>query len=284
MRNFLAAVAVSACSISSWADALLYSNMTTADALAQTLVGSGIVISNINYYGAPEAAGTYTNAIPALTQGQNMLENGLIISSGYASHLTSSINTAPNVTGRNGGGDDPDLELLIPGYQTTDACALEFDFYAEGAANDVVTSSFWYIFGSDEYEEFVFEDYNDVFGFFLDGNNIALIPGTSTPVSINNINFAINPEYYNDNVSPRFETEMDGFTKPLYVEFQIPANETHHIKLAIADAGDDLYDSWIMLGAGSFKNSPISDVPEPASAALIVLGMLAVATFRRTKK
>ena len=30
--------------------------------------------------------------------------------------------------------------------------------------------------------------FNDVFGFFLDGKNIALIPATESPVSIDNVN------------------------------------------------------------------------------------------------
>jgi hypothetical protein len=60
------------------------------------------------------------------------------------------------------------------------------------------TLKFRYAFGSEEYMEFANSSFNDVFGFFISGpnpsggsytnQNIALIPGTATPVTINNVN------------------------------------------------------------------------------------------------
>ena len=54
------------------------------------------------------------------------------------------------------------------------------------------TIAFNYMFGSDEYPEYSPSTYNDAFGFFLWGpnpigpaynaTNLALIPGTTTPV------------------------------------------------------------------------------------------------------
>ena len=54
---------------------------------------------------------------------------------------------------------------------------------------------FNYVFASEEYLEFVGAGVNDAFAFILTGvtvpypsTNIALIPGTSTPVSIDDVN------------------------------------------------------------------------------------------------
>ena len=68
---------------------------------------------------------------------------------------------------------------LGEGYSTYDATTLEFDFVAP---TDVI--SFQYVFASDEYNEWVNSSFNDAFGFFLDGVNIAKIPGTDINVAM----------------------------------------------------------------------------------------------------
>ena len=90
-------------------------------------------------------------------------------------------------------GGDADLDQLA-GVSTYDAAVLEFDFIP---ASDTLT--FDYVFGSEEYNEYVCGTVNDAFGFFLSGpgiagpytngaENIALVPGTTTQVSINTVN------------------------------------------------------------------------------------------------
>ncbi|MGI6776859.1 MAG: choice-of-anchor L domain-containing protein [Acetivibrionales bacterium] len=155
------------------------------------------------------------------------------------------------------------MSALIEDDITNDAAVLEFDFVPEG---DVV--SFMYVFASDEYNEYVYK-YNDVFGFFLNGENVALIPGTNTPVSINNVNGgnpyggenASYPQYYINNDlddnGGSVNTEMDGLTKVLTVEARVNPNEINHIKLAIADALDSAYDSVVFIKAGSFSGKPL---------------------------
>jgi hypothetical protein len=83
---------------------------------------------------------------------------------------------------------------VIPGFGTNDAAILEFDFIAEAG-----TISFLYVFASEEYNEFVNLGFSDVFGVFLDGTNISLIPGSQTPVSIDTVNNGGNSAFYNDN-------------------------------------------------------------------------------------
>ena len=56
---------------------------------------------------------------------------------------------------------------------------------------------FNYVFASDEYLEYVVWGFNDVFGWFLNGVNIATIPNTnSTPVAIRNVNAGVNPKFF----------------------------------------------------------------------------------------
>jgi hypothetical protein len=83
---------------------------------------------------------------------------------------------------------DADLDALIPGFMTYDAAVLEFDIVATEP-----TIEFKYVFGSEEYLEFVGTNFNDVFGFFIGAigdplQNIAFIPDTTVVVSINNVN------------------------------------------------------------------------------------------------
>jgi hypothetical protein len=275
--------------------ALPVENLTTSGKtptdLANYFGGSGITISNVTFQGTSQSAGTYTGlTVPA--QGKSVLENGVVLSSGSVEYLNNTVNTSASVSSATGSGSDADLRSLIPGYSVNDATSISFDFSTSPGVGNV-TSSFWYVFGSEEYNEFVGSPYNDVFGFFLDGTNVATIPSTTTPVSINNVNADLNSGYYNNNDLPSgatpFATEMDGFTTPLYAEFTTAAGSTHHLKLAIADAGDQSLDSWVLLGANSFQDAPhdvpsSTDVPEPSSMALMGFGMLSLLGFGLKQK
>ncbi len=236
--------------------------MTDADSLAQSLVGSGIEVSNAQFTGDPAyCGGTFTD-----NEGIIGFPSGVILSNGDIAYVV-----GPNVwddIGRDLAlGGDPDLDALIPTYKTYDACALEFDFVP---TTNVLT--FDYVFTSDEYNEYANTPFNDVFGFFLNGNaitnNIALIPGTTTPVAINNVNMGnlggdgspipVNPAFYRNNDlddgGPFFNTEMDGLTTVFTATAIVNAGETNHIKLAIADAGDHVLDSNVFLkGGASFQ-------------------------------
>ena len=51
------------------------------------------------------------------------------------------------------------------------------------------------VFASDEYNEVTAPGGlfgNDVFGLFLDGVNIALVPGSNSPITVSNINLSAN--------------------------------------------------------------------------------------------
>lgn len=228
----------------------LETNLTPQD-LMNNILGSNVSVSNLQYTGANIASGVFTNG---LSSGIS-IDDGIILSCGSASYCigpnestgASYINSVPG---------DPDLDTLIPGYSTNDASILEFDFVPQF---NVIT--FNYIFASEEYPEWVGSNFNDVFGFFLDGENIAIIPGTNVPVAINNINQSTHSEYYvaNHQLNGTYNIEADGFTVNLSVRASVNPGQSHHIKLAIADAGDYSLDSWIFLEASSLTSYTETD-------------------------
>ena len=89
----------------------------------------------------------------------------------------------------------------------------EFDFEVQG---DEIEFNF--VFLSEEYNEFVGTGFNDVFAFYISGpgitgqENLAVVPSTTTPVTINTINNGSFWQYYNDNTAGGVNIEYDGFT------------------------------------------------------------------------
>jgi len=233
---------------------------TTPASIAQTLVGEGqaIQISNVQYTGAAGALGTFSGGFGAIG-----LSNGVILSSGDVTNVNPPNNSSAAGTEHNLAGD-PDLQDLIPGFATNDAAVLEFDFTVTDA--NATTVKFDYVFASEEYNEFVYQGFNDVFGFFMSGpnfakRNLALIPNTNTPVSIDNVNGgnpfgspnAKNADQFVNNEGGSIGTQADGFTKVFSISANITPNVTYHLKLAVADAGDAVLDSFVMIKAGSFS-------------------------------
>jgi Abnormal spindle-like microcephaly-assoc'd, ASPM-SPD-2-Hydin len=241
-------------------DDLLEDESLNPTALAQALVGTGVTISNVTYTGALPAAGTFAG-------GQNIIgfSSGIILSSGAVANVVGP-NCSTGITLDNGLPGDTDLQSLLPANSpvTTDAAVLEFDFVPVGNS-----LNFKYVFASDEYDEEV-GFFNDVFGFFVNGVNAALLPGTTTPVSIDTVNdgnsrdAAIpisNPQFFINNdvqtFTPTVNTEMDGLTVVLSVQVPVNAGVTNHIKLGVADTGDHVFDSNVFIAGGSLNSSPL---------------------------
>jgi hypothetical protein len=118
------------------------------------------------------------------------------------------------------------------------------------------------VFASEEYNEFAGSAFNDIFAFFLNGENIALIPGTNIPVSINNINANTNSAFFRNNDPSDleeplpFNTEFDGFTVVLAASAFVTPGETQRLKIAIADTSDSILDSAVFIKQGSLSTLP----------------------------
>jgi hypothetical protein len=236
---------------------------TTND--AQTLVSSiltpGISFSNLSYTGGISSSGTFTGGLSAGLD----FDTGIILTTGLASDAPgpnrngNSLETSGSgefsnseaSTNLNGDGD-ANLNALA-GYPTQDATVLKFDFTSTG-----VNGSFTYIFASEEYINFENTKFNDVFAFFLDGNNIALLPDRNA-VSINNVNSVDNPTLFRRNVNPApFDIQYDGFTIALTANLTNLTPGMHTLKLAIADGSDGLLDSAVFIQAGSFDLTTVT--------------------------
>lgn len=227
--------------------------------LAESLLGedSGIEISNVNLVTDANgiSAGFFSNGTPTIG-----FEEGIILSSGDVEDVLGPNESDGTSVQLNTPGD-ADLDAIVSG-STFDATVLEFDFVPQG--NKVV---FEYVFTSEEYNEYVFSEFNDVFAFFVNGVNYALLPDGVTEVSINTINNgfnsdgnnAQNPEFFVDNdlsdIDPEdaINIEPDGLTVVLTLEAPVVPNQTNTMKLAIADRGDRILDSWVFIKGESFK-------------------------------
>lgn len=142
-----------------------------------------------------------------------------------------------------GGAGDPTLAALVGGT-TYDAVAYQVTVVPDGE-----TLVVRYAFGSEEYPEYVGSQFNDVMAVFVNGANCALVPNTSTPVSINSINQSTNSAFYVDNVqgAAGYNTTLDGVTVPIECRVPVEIGQPVTIKIAVADTSDGIYDSAVAL-------------------------------------
>lgn len=244
---------------------LQVSSEITPENMVEILIGTGLSYENVVFTGADFSRGNFWGG-----PGNIGVSDGIILTSG-------SVNSAPGPNNSGSAGynadaaGDPDL-TAIASVATYDACVLEFDFIPE-----YENVWFQYVFCSEEYHEYVGQ-FNDAFGFFISGPgiagpysnssvNIALIPLTSTPVTINTVNCGnpyncgescTNCQYFVNNTQDF--TQYDAFTTVLTASAICEPFQTYHIKLAIGDGIDHAYDSGVFLQASSFCSGPLTGV------------------------
>lgn len=214
--------------------------------ISTILGGSCIEISNVQYTSGPQASANFSNGLNTIG-----INKGIVITTGSIYDIVSPpsffLSTFNNLPGDS-------LLTSLGGFTSYDASILEFDFASP--IDDTVKVN--YVFASEEYPEFVNMGFNDIFGFFVSGGNynnlnIALLPNSSTPVSINTVNHLMNTNYYVSTPENQFFA-YNGRTVPLAAKFYAEAGITYHLKIAIADLGDGVFDSAVFLE--SFELSP----------------------------
>jgi len=232
----------------------------------QSLVGGGIVISNVTFAGNPTQIGTFNG-----TNANVGFDAGVVMAAGPINGLIGGPGVADN--GQPGSGiADNDLlavaQSVNPGiFSTSDAAILEFDFVPSSNV-----AAFNFVFSSDEYLQWVNSTFNDVFAFFVSGpgitgpynapaafpggaQNVAVVPGTNTPITISTIHPGLNGQYYINNNGTSFT--HNGFTVPIPVELSVQCGETYHFKYAIADCSDDFLNTAVFIEAGSFVSDAV---------------------------
>ena len=262
--------------------------------IQNVFMGSQITAFNYEYNGTTN--GNVTNQVGYFTGGGNIIgiDSGIVMSTG-------NINSIPNngfaSASFSGAGDADVLQVAqsvgwgTPPSIMRDRAVLEFDFVAP--QGDSI--SFEYCFGSEEWPVYPCSQYNDAFGFFISGpgisgsysnnaKNVSIVPGTtSLPVAITSIHNGTggspcngNPsyaQYYNNgptsqaftfadlNANNTYGAWTDVFeTKRIYVN----ACDTYHVKLAICDGVDWVFDSAVFLKAKSFDFFGVSVNPQPS--------------------
>jgi hypothetical protein len=264
---------------------------TCAGGTGTPAAGSAITVCSGSeaYTGAAAAAGLFGGATGILP-----FDSGIVLTTGSAA-LVPGPNTSDVAGVNNGLPGNSDLDPIanpgnFPGITTFDASVLEFSFIPTGTS-----VSFQYVFGSEEYTEFVGSPWNDAFAFFLNGVNVALVPGTTTPVSVNSIYGAniidltgSNPQYFGTSPSTQYDGLVGataGF--PLTASGAVNPGVVNSIRFMIADGADAEVDSGVFLAAGTFATNapppppddpdpPMTPVPEPSTMLLTGTGVLAV--------
>ncbi len=263
---------------------LITQKKTPYDLVKNTLVGTGITISNVKFNGVNSSQTStlkYDNI--GFFKGQTNLgiDSGIIMTTGTI--LNTGVFPPQGPQGPNNFGSagidnnlpgDNDLNAIAstPGNPlfTFNRAILDFDFIP---AYDSV--KFRYVFGSEEWPENTGGNVNDAFGFFIRGpgitgsfflnsKNIALVPNSSDYITINTVNNGItnngpciNCAYYVDNQTiPGTSVQYDAFTSVLTAVSKVQCGQTYHLKIAIADVNDGIYDSGVFLEALSFS-SPV---------------------------
>ncbi len=229
-----------------------------ADTLVSRLSGEGIEFSNANIFCDDGGAG-YFFSFSGSPLGFP-LQSGIVLTSGSTA-VTFSPNTSESASASGGPGYAPleDLPDIFNG--TFNACVLEFDFVPLG--NEV---SLEYIFGSEEYPEWVGSSFADVMAIFIQGGveypentNIALVPGTEdTPVRITNLNSNAFSGLFIDNTGGE-AIQYDGYTVPLTAKASVTPCKSYHLILAVADVSDAIYDSGVFFAEDSFQSSGLEE-------------------------
>jgi hypothetical protein len=240
----------------------------TPQQMVAAMLGAGndtlqIVPGSVQYTGAANASGLFSGGSGILDSREGSggsFDSGVVLTNGNASNIIgpNDNDAASEINGLPG---SPLLDKLVRGG-SLDASTLTFQFIP---TTNVVELR--YVFASEEYDTYVGTPFDDVFGFFINGQDYARVPGTGTAlagtgqlVSVSTINGQVNSEYYIDNTfSPlggfgHLNTQMNGLTRVLTLEAPVTAGEVNTITLTVADTLDPQVDSAVMVQAGSLRS------------------------------
>ena len=233
----------------------------TPTSLVNTLIGNSCIeVSNISISSA-QSVGYFNRNNSSFP-----INEGIIIRNGNAKFSEGNY-TGTNLDSQVNLNNDSALQALVTAQgQTgniTDVAFLEFDFVP--LSNNF---SFDFLFASNEYGQYQCASF-DTFAFLLTNlttnttTNLAVIPGTNTPVSVLSIRdnaynsgcSSTNPQLfstYNVTNAAMSTINMRGFTNIMNASSLVTPNNPYRIRLVIGDYSDFKFDSAVFLSAGSF--------------------------------
>lgn len=224
------------------------STRTVADLVQNVLADKGVSIYNVQSSANLEAIGYFDGRLSNIG-----LDSGIILSTGKISTAVGPNNNGNTGSSNNQSGD-PLIRLIDSSENNFDAAWIEFEVISESDS-----LKFKYVFASEEYPENINKNFNDIFGLFISGpsisgyQNLAVLPNSSTPISIKTVNSNVNNQYYIDNTNGT-SVEFDGFTKVFEANVKVIPCLSYKLKFVIADVKDLIYDSGIFIEAKSLKS------------------------------
>ena len=257
-------------------------NITTF--VEQHLKGNGVYITNVKFNNvqgnitSPQIGTFNCNGFPYL-----QMDQGVVMTTGNVSVAAGPNNSGGQYVQVSPHYQDPMSQMAALVSDPLTSCAtLDFDFVS---ISPYITLN--YCFGSEEYDEYVWSTYNDVFAFFVTGpnpnnpqstmtKNIAIIPHTVSATNPNGIAVAINTvngkteaenpsaghyhysEFYVHN-DYNTGVQYDAFTQKLSANATLLPCTQYHMHISICNVYDKMLDSGVFLEEGSF-NSPSAEV------------------------
>lgn len=219
--------------------------------LAEAMMGSGIIVVSAFYEGDTKSSGIYSQG-NIYSPGIVPSDGGIILSTGNAGDFT-------NATGANNqsasrstdtAGVNGDAQMnAIAGTQTYDDAFLTTNFTSTGSELTMQL-----VFSSEEYLEWVNTGFNDAVGIWVNGVQAKLALGAGD-ISIDNINTTTNPNLFLNNGTGIFNTEMDRATVVLTLKAAVSTTGVNALVIKIADAGDPIYDSNLLIVADSVQSA-----------------------------
>ncbi|TYB70485.1 T9SS type A sorting domain-containing protein [Bizionia saleffrena] len=253
---------------------------TTQQLIQDELVGnpnfpmSNLVVSTGVDFGEVNGVATFTANGADIAFAQ-----GIVLSTGNVLSIPGG-NTSVLSEGTSNWLGDSDLEMITGVSTSFNASVIQFDFLAQ-----VESISFDFLMVSEEYG--VFEcSYADTFAVILTSLNtgvsvnLALVPNTTTPISILNVrggantscspeneayfhrynyevtNVPANPDYILPADSP---INFNGQTEVFELTGDLVIGDNYSFKIVVADASDSSYDSALFVKKNSFGAIPIME-------------------------
>ncbi|MCA1761845.1 MAG: choice-of-anchor L domain-containing protein [Cryomorphaceae bacterium] len=268
------------------------------------LLGGDLTATNITYNGNPveDAASNHYGTFEIINSAFPISEGAVLATNGIEHLLDIPISQTENFQG------DPDLSAIAGGMNVNNCAIIEFDVVAPSD-----TFLIDYIFASEEYPFYTCSQFNDVFGLFVSGPglegpflndavNIAVIPATDIPIGVNTVNsgsgsqgnnepcLEVNPNFQEDSIyfmanSPPLNNSIStpGHTHMFTAFAPMVTGQTYHIKFAIANAIDNIFQSAVFMRKGSVSNTsglnPLTVSLNPSNFDVVPEGILVAGTF-----